>query len=513
MYQRHGDLAREAIFESPEPGLLGRRIASGRLIAGIMLYLGIETLLLWRFVGLAPWWLYPAGVGLLATSLVMVVRATAAPGPSVRCLLICLAVAAVLLLLGGEGRLFYANIDWQTRDAVLRDMAIHQWPFAYTARGVPELLRAPIGMYLVPALAAKAFGPAASDWALLVQNSLILGTLLALAATLFAGVRAKAIALALFVGFSGMDAIGQAITGRMTGRPHVDHLEWWSGLQYSSHVTDMFWAPQHALAGWIGALCYLLWRAGRLPAGGLLAMVPLTALWSPLGMIGVLPFVAIDLLRRRRTIAIGDLGLPLLTGVLSIPALLYLTAASGSVGGRFYPIAPLRYALFELIEVVPLVAAGCALGWRTRFGGSALLIVAACLALLPFWQMGESFDFMMRASIAPFAILAALLADVLIARPRRGEGWWRGGLIACLAIGGITGLHEIRRAFLFPASPRVQCSFFGAWDRSFARYGKSTYLAPLGEVPAAIRPDRVELVPPGDPAKCWAGDWPKPSGV
>ncbi len=511
MYQRHGDLAHEAIFESGKPGFLDRRIPSGWLIAGIASFLGGTTLLLWRFVDFAPWWLYGAGFGLLVTSVALVARATTAAGPSVRCFAICLAVAAVLLLLAGEGRLFYANIDWQARDAVLRDMAIHRWPFAYTARGAPELLRAPIGMYLVPALAAKALGASASDWTLLMQNSLILGTLLALAATLFDDVRAKAIALTVFVGFSGMDAIGQALTGPLTGRRHVDHLEWWSGLQYSSHITDMFWAPQHALAGWIGALCYLLWRAGRLPTGVLLGIVPLTALWSPLGMIGVLPFVAVDLLLRRRALAIGDVALPLLTGMLSVPALMYLTAASGSVGLRFSAITPLRYALFELIEVVPLVVAGIALGWRARFGGSAMLTTAACLALLPFWRMGESFDFMMRVSIAPLAVLAAQLADVLAAR--RGEGWARAAVIVCLAIGSVTPLHEIKRAFLFPASPQVRCSFFTAWDQSFARYGKSTYLAPLSEVPAAIRPGRVELVPAEKPARCWDGVWMKPSGV
>ena len=37
----------------------------------------------------------------------------------------CFAIGFILLLLGREGRLFYANVDWQVRDAILRDMTVH----------------------------------------------------------------------------------------------------------------------------------------------------------------------------------------------------------------------------------------------------------------------------------------------------------------------------------------------------------------------------------------------------
>ncbi|MET0365933.1 MAG: hypothetical protein ABW169_14915, partial [Sphingobium sp.] len=67
-----------------------------------------------------------------------------------RTLAICFAAAAVLLLLGGEGRLFYATDDWQIRDAVLADMAKHGWPFDYWLDGQAQMLRAPVGMYLFP---------------------------------------------------------------------------------------------------------------------------------------------------------------------------------------------------------------------------------------------------------------------------------------------------------------------------------------------------------------------------
>src|SRR4029079_442931 len=61
-------------------------------------------------------------------------------------------IAVVLFMLGGEGRFFYANTDWQIRDAVLRDLATNPWPFAYKLNGTAYFLRAPVGMYLLPAL-------------------------------------------------------------------------------------------------------------------------------------------------------------------------------------------------------------------------------------------------------------------------------------------------------------------------------------------------------------------------
>lgn len=534
MYQRHGDWAREARDAIPGraawtrvSGQLDRMIPSGWLLAGLGVYLGLDALLLWRFLDFAPAWLYAAAAVPIAAGAALTVRGTAATapaGPSLRCLLICLATAAVLLALGGEGRLFYANIDWQVRDAVLRDMAVNPWPFAYTGRGVPEVLRAPIGMYLAPALAAKAFGQSGGDYALLIQNSLFLGILLALAATLFEGKRARAIALATFVGFSGMDALGELLAAASTGRPFADHFEFWTRLQYSSHVTQMFWVPQHALAGWLGAVTFLLWRTGRLPLGIFLAGVPLAILWSPLGAIGTLPFAAIaglSALARRELRAI-DLLAPLLTTLLALPTLAYLAAAPGSVGAKPFPIAWNVYVLFELLEVVPFLIGVMLAARGARFGGVALATVAVCLLLLPFAQVGRSVDFMMRASICALAILAAQVADVLIDRrtadPRFAR--WRTILIGCLAVGSLTGLAEIRRSLRWPASSAPGCSLFGAWDANTIAGGKrpdpaekSTYVAPVAELARPIRPQRPRLIPTGDPAQCWARPWYRPSGV
>jgi hypothetical protein len=233
------------------------RVAPAAIYSILIVWFGLSQLLLWRFLGAfsAPVFV-AAGAALLALAILVhrSVNALDLRGPTVGVFLFCLAVSFILFTLGGEGRFFYANIDWQVRDAIFRDISINPWPFVYTARAEPDLLRGAIGMYLFPALFFKAMGPAAGDIAILVQNSVLLAIVFALGSTLFESSRTRLIAFVVFVAFSGMDVLGQLIAERR----FVEHLEWWAGIQYSSHITLMFWTPQYAIAGWLLATMFML---------------------------------------------------------------------------------------------------------------------------------------------------------------------------------------------------------------------------------------------------------------
>jgi hypothetical protein len=490
-----------------------RTMAAGTLFALILAWLAADQLLLWRLLDVLPGWTYAAGLAIAA----FLVR-TAARGTSgrvgYRTLLTCLAIAFTLLLVGGEGRFFYANLDWQVRDAVLRDLAIHPWPFAYATDAGVQLLRAPIGMYLAPALAAKIAGQAGGDIALLAQNSLLLGTLLALASTMFDTRRARIIALATFLAFSGLDIVGQTLTGHLGAFTPTAHIEGWNRTQYSATITLAFWVPQHALAGWIPAVAFLLWRSGRLTIGALALTLPLVALWSPFGTLGALPFVLgaglSELFAHR--IRARDIALATASASLCLPGLIYLSAAGDAVGARFFPLAPQSWILLEALEVAPFLA----FGWRfgdnrsggSRFGGWPLALVTACLLLMPFGQIGWSIDFTMRASIPAFAILIAQLADILggtqATIPRKAA------LVAILSVGAVTGTTEIIRGLTFPTAPTPGCGFSRAWDQSFASFPKDSYLAAFGRVPTAVRPATPTLAADRDPVRCYDRSWPRP---
>lgn len=491
----------------------GLAVDGGTVLATIAAWLACDQLLLLTYLGIAsPALVVPGLVGSIGLAL-LVRRGGAALGaiPLAR-LGLCLLTALVVLLLGGEGRLFYANIDWQVRDAVLRDMAVNPWPFAYVTDGPPTLLRAPIGMYLVPALAWKSGGAVAGTVALVAQNTVLIGGLLALGSLLFETPRGRGLALLTMLAFGGLDIVGHAIGQQ----PMIDHLESWDpGLQFSSMITLAFWVPQHAFAGWLAGLLYVLHRTGRIKLGPFLAMLPLTALWSPLALIGALPWAALAglLSLKERQLRGSDVLVPALATVLVLPGLAFLAAAGDDVGLRAYPVIPVLYALCIAVEVMPWVIPALALHGRSPLGWSAPLLAAAVLIVVPFIQIGWSIDFMMRAAIPAQTVLGLLIADGLARTARWRMPGWHWFIVAMLCIASVTGLHEIRRALIFPAVGGGTCTFFKAWDQQFAHYPKGSYLAPLPKTPRWLVGKDLTLVPIKEPARCWDREWIRPSGV
>lgn len=474
------------------------------LVTALVVMLAAQQFLLWQFLGHMPGWAWLLGPIALAGFCALLLRLpgwSSERGPSLKLFAVCVALSAILFVLGGEGRLFYANTDWQVRNSVLHDLVEYPWPYVYTVRATPDLLRAPLGMYLAPALAGKVLGQDAAQWALVLQNSLFLGTLLALGSTLFAAGRPRWIALGVFIGFSGMDILGAMLAGlRLSG-----HLEWWNVAQFSSTVTLAYWVPQHALAGWAGALLFLLWRENRIPLAAFLVPLPLLAIWSPLGLMGAIPFAAFagveTLVRRRLTVA--DFLMPFATALFAIPGLLYLAAGSGAVGGQANQLPLSAYIALEIIDVVPILLAVAF--QRPRFGNAVFALVAALLLAAPFGQVGHHQDFPMRFSIAPLAVLALMAGDALIRWRTSPRPFWRAVLIVVLAIGLATPLSETRRAIVYPPAPRMLCSYFG-----MVPGGADTYVTPLATVPRLIAPPHPAMIRPVDPPRCYAGEWPDP---
>jgi len=471
------------------------------LVLALLVALGLMQGGLWAFLGLPPIWSM-AGGALLVVSMVGVAYAPGWHGRVAwRDLAICGAVSVLVLALGGEGRLTYANTDWQVRLAVLRDLTLNPWPFAYDVAGGPTVLRAPLGMYLGPALIGKATGHLyVAELALWAQNSLLLTLVLGMGSALFDGARAKAIGLVVFLGFSGMDIVGQALAGQ----PLTLHLEQWAGFQFTAPITQLFWVPQHCLAGWIFAAAYLAWRRGMVPRVVLAVLLPLLPLLSPLAAIGCLPFALhayVPAFWRREFWR--DLRWPVLAALAALPGLLYLVVAGDAVGALAVPLPLSSYPMFILLEI-----GGYVLALRLRpsagaYGAATAWIVLASLLLIPFGRVGGGMDFAMRASIPALAILAVLIAQI-VERAVTDPAWRPAGKVALcvLAIGLATPFGEIARAIAWPRAPVVTCGYYGVVPGGYA-----TYIAQLARFPAIIRPPAT-LIQPHDRAPCWQGPWP-----
>lgn len=476
------------------------------LVAILCGALGLDQVLLWRFLGLVTVWGLAPGIALVALLPLLLREPVASRDncrPRVKVALVCALIAALVFLLGGEGRLVYANTDWQVRAAVLRDLTLDPWPFVYDVRATPDLLRAPLGMYLAPALIGKGLGYHAAEWALFCQNTALLGMLLVLGCWLFDTARSRRIAVGIFLGFSGMDIVGQVLSGQAL----LLSSERWNVAVFTAHLTQAFAVPQHGLAGWIGALLFLLWRDRKIALAGFLTPIPLLTLWSPFAVMGIVPFAALAATAAlaQREVRLRDILLPGLTLAIAMPSLLYLASGSGAVGGRGAAIGVSQYLVFELIEVGPYLAGLAFLGWRSRFGGATLVVTASVLLLAPFIQVGTSNDFVMRASIPALAILALSVADVLVQPSNPARGVWRYTLVGALLLGLATPAFEIVRAFAYPPAPEMQCSYFGVVPGGF-----DTYITPLAHANRLIAPTNPTRIKPDDPKRCWAGKWPNP---
>jgi len=487
--------------------LLSRRVPTGALLQVAIGWLACDTLLLCRFIGLDAPWVVASWLILAAALLRLLALPPSRSDPTVATLLCCVGVAFILMLLGGQGRFFYANIDWQVRDAVLRDMWANPWPFIYASG---NMLRAPLGMYLFPATIGKAYGQAGADLALLAQNSALLGLILAIGSSVFEDRRSRLVALATLLLFGGLDVVGQLIAGNLRAISPTAHLEGWGPTQFSSTITLAFWVPQHAIAGWLAAVGYMLWKTGRLRLGALLALPPLLASWSPLPCIGMIPFVAYAVWRDLavRRIGAADMAAPVIAAAIALPSLAYMSAAGDRVGMRIYEMRPEFFLLFAAIELVPFIAMAVG-GWRGRFGGPTLAITTSTLIVLPWLQIGSSTDLAMRGSIPALTILACHLSEAL-------SGGWaaslrrKAALLLLLAISGVTGVTEVLRALTYPVSPPPRCDVASAWDVTFSAFPKDSYLAPYDRIPALIRPAAPASAAYTGSGPCFDRDWARP---
>jgi hypothetical protein len=428
----------------------------------------------------------------------------------------CLSAAVALCVLGGEGHFFYANYDWLNRDAVLADLVRQSFPAFYDYHGTEFVLRAPLGMYMIPAAFGKVFGLRAAHLALLAQNVTILTLILTLFVSMAPG--RKAVFLAVFVAFSGIEIVAVFIGAGMrfaaSGtfswplHPH-QHLAFWNPFfQYTNHVTQIFWVPNHAFPGWWLAALSILYIRREIGSAVLIVTFAFLFFWSPLTMAGALPIVGYLVVRRE----FRELFQPRLLGagvaaLCFLPIVSYLGADAGAIPQHWmmgqYGFW-MFYVIFILIQLPQ--AAILASFWRRLDGGSRTITILAVvlLLLIPIYRLGANNDFAMRASIMPLALLAFVFGSIV------AELQWRDGIgrISAVAtivvLGCFTPAFEIERALTLHSFAISDCNLLTAWyhlepDRWLANYFARSDTMPMWVLPhdRAGTPLAIESRP------CW----------
>ena len=487
-------------------------MTNARLLSLLLFLLTCPAVGLSFLLGFIGGWI----VGLATAAVIIVIviwtfESSPRPDETIRIdvLLFSLAISFALCLLGGEGRLFYANSDWLIRDAVINDLVSQPWPFVYRVGG-PNfieqtfIMRAPLAMYMLPAAIGKIYGIYAAHLTLLAQNTILFGLIFYFVVPAHLRFWPAATTISIFALFSGLDVVPTIARYMLTGNPPSDHIEWWVGLfQYSSHITQLFWVPHHAIAGWGFACLYLLWHRGRVRVSLLVCTFLYLAYWSSLAVIGAVPFVAYaamsDLIGRK--IGRFDVIFLLLSALPTTLLWIYLIQDAATVEHYFLIGAQHFWSIFLVficVEFMPFVVLIVAMK-PIMIRDHSFLLVVISLLLIPLYKLGQYNDFAMRASIPALALLAAsfsiMLAENFGIRRRLLQ---TSVAVLTLSIGSITGFMEIRRALIRSPSPMSRCNVTQVFP-----FIPTHYLANLNGLPEWMHPQSPVQVPAGTISMCF----------
>ena len=402
------------------------------------------------------------------------------------------------------------NWDSPMHRAMLLHLARDDWPvhLADHLSDEPPLLRTYLGYYMAPALVGKWLGLGALNWAVALWTWGGIALVAALAAQGLPTLRAILLAAAVFVLFSGMDALEYVLRDGLLGavpqfaeRLGVDGLYFidsWASpdwawhqaygvgdpasspapaspmyLEYPSHASLLGFNPHHFIGGGLTTLLLLrLERNARfLAASGVVFAICL--FWSSLLCIGLLALGGAMLLKNGIRPFLGWRNVFLAPALAALLAL-YLT--SGQVGfprGWLWDLYASGFQLtvdMGIFYVAEFLALALVLWWLRPGLAREPFFVAAVAVLLAapwFWYGGPRFNELHRVAIPPMFALAYYAARAVVERlPEVRGGAVAGGgnfdgrrwlaadvservvfalLVAVLAIGAVTTVFELAK--------------------------------------------------------------------
>ncbi|MDO7933390.1 hypothetical protein Q6A26_14745 [Xanthomonas euvesicatoria pv. eucalypti] len=356
------------------------------------------------------------------------------------------AAGVVAALLPGVLPPFAENSDWLKHYALFNALVLGEWPVRVSIPEGDGLLRYSLSYYVMPALGAKILGVKALPLLVFVWTALGTGLVFSHVVASRGLSRGKVVAaLIVFMAFSGADILGTLLTGYTRGPSF--HLEWWAGFgELSASVTNLVWAPQHALPGWLVALMiYRFPERSVANAGVLLAAV---ALWSPFCAVGLLPLYAWAMVSVGPRVALTFSNC-LLGPVLMVSAASYLLGGSGGIPFGFSWSHPLftsaKWVVFVLLEFALVTFS---LLFAQTNARSWVIVSTSFLLLLTLLSFGNNNDLLMRGSIPALGILAMACASVAV--DPRLPLLRKLPLLVLLGVGAVTPVGELTRALIMP---------------------------------------------------------------
>lgn len=363
--------------------------------------------------------------------------------------------------------------DWRmAREDYLSSLYSLTWPITHQFydEGPLYLFRHYLAFYIPGPFLAKTLGFGLDQVLLLTGVWILVGVVIVLMLVnnfVSASRPFKWIPILVFIMFSGLDILGSRIEGNVGLRPqsflHAGHIEWWARqFQFSSATTLLHWVPQHAIAGWMGALIILNLRSSKSFIRITPILLSISLLWSPFVTAGIamvaivtwLPFANGTVRSINRADAIY-LIFSLSSGYLMAS---YILSGSGQLSrswlfqSKSYAMSgfevkngavdtALNLIFFLALEIGPFMLLIFYLNRSRR-----QLIVGTSIGLIICTQIVMSHDslFTMRASIPLLAVLAVLTAETLVRQLESHRISIRSILIiVVILIGSLTPIIEI----------------------------------------------------------------------
>lgn len=315
--------------------------------------------------------------------------------------------------------------DWIKHWALINEIANRPWPVTVTLHGQNEYLRYYLAAYLVPAAVHKTVPKIpvvvpVTVWFFI--GYLLIFRLIGVAyqkRTIFVAT----IGMVLTLMLAGGDAYARHVIGVLIGAP----LPGWMGfhyhawptmvkakLQFASVLTNLAWVPNQSIAVFIVSAMLLMDRSQGSLARTIMAY-GLMSLWSPYGMIGLLPLILLRVALDWRSLP-NTHTIAVLIAAISFALLVATYLSTELPQGGFCATCIFRHpneiwfiALFLLIELSTF-----ALLLRRRiFSDRYCFVALITLALIPLFH-GETIDFVARSSMGPLFVLALRSAERIL---------------------------------------------------------------------------------------------------
>ncbi len=499
--------------------VMARNIAQSRSIA----LSNRAVLILISALFLAPSALFAAGLRALPSSLVLVgcigslaliaqrhtpqEASFLATPVNMRRFALCVMLACVIFVVGGELHLFYATYDWRIRDAVLADLTRSAFPVGYDVEGVGYLLRAPLGMYMVPAAVGHVFGLMGAHVALLSQNAIILGAIFYLLMSLGGGWPH----LVILVLFGGLSLVGASLAYISVSNYRLDQLlnsgldAWHPFFQYSSSIVQFFWAPNHALPAWWLATLLLLQARNEVDVATLGVSLAGALLWAPLAVIPVLVWLLyLAATDWRQHLLAWRTWIGVVVGACFLPVVIFMLIGSSEIAHGVTAEKPAFLSFYILFVSLQLPSALIVFLNRRLLSKPmfALFCVNAIILLvLPCFSFGPSNDLVMRGSIASLTVVAFdfgfLLGSPELSRKAKIAGY------ALVALGSASAVVEFARNIAYPRYDASDCSLMESYYALGGASIPTNYVARNAQIPDWLMDAKVSKPIVAKPRRCW----------